>query len=239
MFKHFVVLTTIVVALVAVAVFSQGDLKWHGTDSRGNIEIETANAMFRGQNAAGPGMLNEASTATNPTLVPDRSDLTSGMGGTSDGISLITGGVDAVTVDSSQTVTINVGYIKPTETVITTNVITAAESGTTFFLDLAGGFTSTLPAPAAGLHFKFVVITNPTTAYIIATNGGADIMIGGINELEVDTTNDGPYDANADALSLVANIAVVGDFVEMISDGTSWYYFGQTNADGGVTTATT
>ena len=63
-------------------------------------------------------------------------------------------------------------------------------------------------------------------------------MIGGINELEVDTSSDGPYDANADTFNFVANIAVVGDRVKMVSDGTSWYYIGQTNADGGVTTST-
>ena len=63
-------------------------------------------------------------------------------------------------------------------------------------------------------------------------------MIGGINELEVDTSDDGPYDANADTLNFVASVAVVGDFVILESDGTSWYYHGQTNADGGVTTST-
>ena len=130
-------------------------------------------------------------------------------------------------------------YTAAVEVVTTTNVITAAESGTTFFLNLAGGFTSTLPAPAAGLYFKFIISTSPTTAYIIGTNAGADIMIGGINELEIDTNSDGPYDANADTFNFVANIAVVGDWVEFISDGTSWFFTGQTNADGGVTTSTT
>lgn len=125
------------------------------------------------------------------------------------------------------------------ETLAAAKTLTADNNGMTYFLGLAGGFTVTLPAPAAGLRFKFIVSVAPTTAYVIVTNGGADIMIGGVNELEVDTTNDGPYDANADTFNFVANVAVVGDYVEMISDGTSWYYNGQTNADGGVTTSTT
>jgi hypothetical protein len=79
----------------------------------------------------------------------------------------------------------------------------------------------------------------PTTAYVITTNGGDDILIGGVNELEVDTADDGPYDDDADTINFVANTAVVGDFVEMESDGTSWYFHGQTNADGGITTSTT
>ena len=125
------------------------------------------------------------------------------------------------------------------ETVTAANTITAAESGKTFYLSLAGGFASTLPLPAAGLKYKFVVKTAPTTAYTIATNGGANLFRGGINELEVDTADDGPYSAVGDLISFVANVAVVGDWVSVESDGTSWYITGQTNADGGVTIGST
>lgn len=54
-----------------------------------------------------------------------------------------------------------------------------------------------------------------------------------------DTGDDGPYDNNGDTITFVDGVAVVGDYVEMISDGTSWYVTGQTNADGGVTIAGT
>lgn len=124
------------------------------------------------------------------------------------------------------------------QTLIAAKTLGAADSGTTYYLSLAGGFTVTLPAPALGLEFKFVVKTAPTTAYVIATNAGADILIGGVNELEVDTSDDGPYDDNADQIDFVASVAAVGDYVEMQSDGTSWYFRGQTNLDGGITTAT-
>lgn len=125
------------------------------------------------------------------------------------------------------------------ETLTAARTLTAVDNGTTFFLGLAGGFTVTLPTPVAGFKCKFIVSVAPTTAYVIVTAGGSDIMIGGINELEVDTTEDGPYDDNADTLNFVASTAVVGDWVEFVSDGTSWYFTGQTNADGGVTTSTT
>jgi hypothetical protein len=117
--------------------------------------------------------------------------------------------------------------------------LTAADSGTTYILSLAGGFTVTLPPLESGLRFRFIVGVAPTTAYIIATAGSTNTMVGGVNELEVDTADDGPYDTNADVINFVASVAVVGDYIEMVSDGTNWYFHGQTNADGGVTTATT
>lgn len=132
------------------------------------------------------------------------------------------------------------GTADEVETVAATNVITAAESGKTFFLNHATEFASTLPAPAAGLRYRFVVANAPETAsYTIGTNGGDNIIIGGVNELEVDTGDDGPYSSAADTITFVDSVAVVGDWVEVISDGTSWFLTGQTNADGGVTLTAT
>ena len=125
------------------------------------------------------------------------------------------------------------------ETLIAAKTLTAAESGMTFFLGLVGGFTVTLPLPAAGLVFDFIVSVSPTTAYIIATSAGADIIVAEISESEVDTSDDGPYDVNGDVLTFVANVAVIGDRCRFISDGAMWYARGHTNADGGITTATT
>lgn len=113
--------------------------------------------------------------------------------------------------------------------------LTKAHAFTDLMLSLAGGFTATLPAPAKGLRFKFIVAIAPTTAYIVKTDGAANVLIGGVNELEVDTGDDGPYIADGDTITFVANTAVVGDYVEMTSDGTSWYVRGQANADGGIT----
>lgn len=125
------------------------------------------------------------------------------------------------------------------ETVITTNVIVSTECGKTFYLDLVGGFTSTLPAPSVGCELNFKIVTSPTTAYIIVSNGGADVIRVHVNELETDTMDDGPYDTNADTVNFVANIAVEGDYLKCSSDGLTWFCNGQTMADGGVTSSTT
>jgi hypothetical protein len=113
-------------------------------------------------------------------------------------------------------------------------------AGGEIYLNRAAGIALTLPAPDAGLSARFIVGTAPATGdYVIGTNGSANIIVIGVNELEVDTNDDGPYDADADAVTLVQAVAVVGDYLDFRCDGTKWYVEGQTNADGGVTTATT
>lgn len=117
------------------------------------------------------------------------------------------------------------------EVVVAANVITAAESGKTFFLNHATGFASTLPAPAAGLRFKFVVTTIPTSGNdTVVTNAGADVIEG-----MADVNSTLVLAANEDSINIVASTALVGDWVEVVSDGTSWFVTGQSGAAGGVT----
>ena len=116
------------------------------------------------------------------------------------------------------------------EVVTTTNVITAAETGKTFYLNLAGGFTSTLPAPAIGLEYRFVVKTQPTTAYIVTTNAGADVIFG-----SADVNSTKVLSSAQDKINFVANTAIVGDWVRVTSDGTNWYVNGDSGATGGIT----
>ena len=122
------------------------------------------------------------------------------------------------------------------ESVITTNVITADETGKTFYLNLVGGFTSTLPAPALGLWFRFIVKTAPTTAYIITTNGGSDSMYGMMLER---AGGAGVAGAARDTFNFVASQAIIGDWVEFYSDGTNWYYHGMVDVAAGNTVAAT
>lgn len=122
------------------------------------------------------------------------------------------------------------------EVVAATNVIEASESGKTFFLNAAGGFTSTLPAPALGLRFRFIVKTAPTTSYVITTNGGSNIMYGHMLER---AGTAGVAGAARDTFNFVANQSIIGDWVEFYSDGTNWYYHGMVDVAAGNTVAAT
>lgn len=125
---------------------------------------------------------------------------------------------------------------KATQSLVTTTTLVEADSGKTFFLNLAGGFTVTLPAPTDGVEYTFVVGTAPTTAYIVANASGSsgDNMIG-----HVLSSSGGAEDtettAGGDQVNFVANTAVIGDRLHVISDGTNWYVSAACAAAGGIT----
>lgn len=128
-------------------------------------------------------------------------------------------------------------YTELAEVVTATNVIAAAESGSTFYLSAVGGFTSTLPAPALGMSFKFVVKTAPTGAsYIITTNASANIVYGMFEER---AGGAGVAGAGQDTQNFVLNQAIIGDWAEYRSDGTNWYVHGMVNVAAGITFAVT
>jgi hypothetical protein len=109
------------------------------------------------------------------------------------------------------------------EVVAATNVITAAESGKVFFLASATEFVSTLPAPAAGLHFTFIVAAAPAGAsYTIVTDASAQVLVGGVHDAG-GTAGDVESTAGATTITFVDGQSVVGDTAMLWSDGTSWF----------------
>ena len=112
-----------------------------------------------------------------------------------------------------------------TEVVTATNVITSAETGTTFFLNAATEFVSTLPSPAAGFHFTFIVTAAPSGAdYTITTTSSANIIFGQVYTVDVNSATDPDFEATGgDTISFVSGKSVIGDRVDIISDGTNWY----------------
>ena len=129
----------------------------------------------------------------------------------------------------------------PTEVIGSAKTLTKADSGKTFILTTSGtdGAAITLPSAAAmgnGFNFRCIVgATFATTAWTIVAT--AAIMKGGINELETDTTEDGPSTTGGTTMTLVATTEQVGDWYDFICDGTSLFLVGQSAKDGAVTFA--
>jgi hypothetical protein len=117
--------------------------------------------------------------------------------------------------------------VDPGEVVVTTRAIEASDSGKTFYLGDVDGFTCTLPAPALGLKYRFIVKLAPTEASYIIDTGAANIMYGMIETSPVD---DAARAVTAQQkITFVVDVALIGDWVELQSDGTNWYVSGMVN----------
>jgi hypothetical protein len=109
--------------------------------------------------------------------------------------------------------------------------LTAAQSGVNVFLNAAAGFAITLPAVAAGLSFRFTVAAVfATTNFTIITPALANLIFGGATVAGADV----PADAE-DTISFVATAEALGDFVDLWSDGTSWFVNGRGTTSGSIT----
>lgn len=112
------------------------------------------------------------------------------------------------------------------EVVTATNVILASESGRTFFLNSATEFVSTLPVPALGLRYVFIVTAAPSGAsYTITTNAAAAIIHGMVVSKDLNGATDSGATAGTPVatITLVDGKAQVGDKVVVFCDGTNWY----------------
>jgi hypothetical protein len=122
----------------------------------------------------------------------------------------------------------------PYKQLVTTTTLTAAQSGMTFGLALAGGFTVTLPALEAGLKFTFIVEIDPTTAYIVASTEGDNIsMVGAAADGNAVVINSAGF--SADQVNLVASTAKIGDRVMVESCSLGWFATAIVTAGAGVT----
>lgn len=115
------------------------------------------------------------------------------------------------------------GFIGPIaqSSLTAASTLTAADSGNSYFLDSATEFATTLPLPAAGLCFTFIVKSAPSGAnYTIVTSASANIIKGQAYPASGDAGDTGTAD---DTISFVSAAAVAGDMVTLVSDGTSWF----------------
>jgi hypothetical protein len=101
------------------------------------------------------------------------------------------------------------------------STLTAAQSGTVFFLNSATEFATTLPAPVAGLTYTFIVKAAPSGAnYTVVTASSANIIKGQAYPASGDAGDTGTAD---DTISFVSAQSVAGDMVTVNRDGTSWF----------------
>ena len=103
------------------------------------------------------------------------------------------------------------------------------DSGNTYILENTVARTITLPAVKAGLKFKFIV-SDSTAASTIVTNEGTSLIKGGILLATA-------WETLAGTTLTAATDNVIGDWVELVCDGTYWYISGQSGHANGFTIA--
>ena len=103
------------------------------------------------------------------------------------------------------------------------------DSGKTYMLENTVARTITLPAVKAGAKFKFVV-SDSTAASTIATSEGTSLIKGGILLATA-------WETLAGTTLTAATDNVIGDWVELVCDGTYWYISGQSGHANGFTIA--
>lgn len=114
------------------------------------------------------------------------------------------------------------------EVLTATRTVRPEESGKTFFLNSATEFVTTLPPPALGLRYRFVVKAAPVGAsYTIVTAGSANIIKGQVYTTDVNSATDPDFETSGgDTISFVDAKAVAGDQVDLVCDGTNWFMQG-------------
>lgn len=110
-------------------------------------------------------------------------------------------------------------YRANTHSLAAAYTLTAADSGKIFLLTIATGVALTLPAPVDGLYYKFYVTIAPTTLWTIVAD--AAVIQGGA------TGAGGDIPAVNETTITVATDADPGDWVGLLSDGTSWFLTGR------------
>lgn len=157
-------------------------------------------------------------------------------------IALLSGGsetvgtaYDSTTFTNPVTFEADLNYEESTETITADDTLTNAESGKVVYIGTAG-VDLTLPAAASseGTVYRVVVSANFTTTNMTITGGAADAsddLIYGV----LDVAGAVVLCAAEDTISFVNTAELVGDYVELRSNGTNWLLSGQAGATGGIT----
>ena len=116
------------------------------------------------------------------------------------------------------------------ELVSSSSSLNLSDSGKTFKIS-GTGYTVTLPAPTAGWKAKFVVSAAFSTDFVVQSPAdNRDTINGGI------IVNGAIVEADAvDKVTFEDGAESIGDFIEIHSDGTSYFVYGNGNASSSIT----
>jgi len=156
------------------------------------------------------------------------------------GVGTAAGTTPSFAIDQDQNFLFQAGSRQLTEVITGVDTVTVLQCGTEFYMDNATGFEVDLPVAQLGCKFRYTIVTNVTSGnHTWVTNSSDNIIIGGISEGDVTTNTDGPKSIVGDLITVVGTADTVGDWFELWSDGTSWFFFGRCQVVGCMTIGST
>jgi len=115
------------------------------------------------------------------------------------------------------------------ETITGATTLNAGDSGKVFILSAAEGAPIRLPSPMAGVNYKFIV------GSAFATNDWEIVSATNVTQGSVIVAGAHVAGSNENTVSFAAVKGIIGDFVEYVSDGTSWFVNGSGVTSGAIT----
>ena len=113
-------------------------------------------------------------------------------------------------------------------TVTAATTLTAADSGKTIFIDQDAAYSITLPSTQLGLEYTFILTDAGSNE--VKIDGGAANKIKGFS---MDPTT-GINLVDNNLLIIYDSLAVVGDYVRLVSDGSVWWCTSFSSATNGI-----
>lgn len=124
----------------------------------------------------------------------------------------------------------NFRHMVATKVVSANTTLTGEDSGKVIFCNGGSAIDITLPAPVAGYRFKFIV-TDVTADVDIVQDADTSDFVGHLEGL----SNISAASSSSTKITFSqSGGAAVGDFCELLCDGTNWYVQGGGAANGGV-----
>ncbi|MFH1404896.1 MAG: hypothetical protein ABIH21_02240 [Patescibacteria group bacterium] len=191
-----------------------------------------AAATFTTLNATGGGALTGTWTDLGTVTTVDIN------GGTADAVTIggaTPGAATFTTLAATGNTTLSgsLAYYELTTVYDATAAITVAETGSTYYITNTANDadTYTLPAPADGLVYRFVVNEKWTTTDVVIVTTGSSNIINGI----IDANSTMVPCADEDTITFAFGAETEGDWVELRSNGADWFVSGAGLSGGSIT----
>ena len=125
------------------------------------------------------------------------------------------------------------GAVYQTENQTAAITLTTKDTEDVYFLNNTAGFAVTLPTVENGLHFTFIVKTQPTSGSYTVTGASGTVKGQAVNS----AAGAGSTTTGGTTITFAQSQTVAGDKVEVFCDGTYWYATAQCAVAAGITLA--